>query len=59
MLNNIIKIEIYSNNFLIGQKTLKRNISNFAQNHDVAMALIDSLPTSLKRLSEIYNLGFL
>jgi hypothetical protein len=54
----LIKL-IFSNKSLTCQKTLKENISSFAQNHDAAMAFIDSLPTPLKSLSEVCNLGFL
>jgi hypothetical protein len=36
-ITTLIKLR-YFNNFLIGQKPLNRNISSFAQNHDVAMA---------------------
>jgi hypothetical protein len=53
----LIKLR-YSNNILIGLKALKGNISIFAQTHDAAMALIDSLPTSLKSFSGICNLRF-
>jgi hypothetical protein len=54
----LIKLK-YFNKFLIGQKALKRNISTFVQNHDATMALIDSLPTSLKSFLGICNLRFL
>ena len=48
MLNNIIKIEIFSNNFLIDQKTLKRNISNFGNGIDWFFAYI--IETILRNL---------
>jgi hypothetical protein len=43
---------------LISQKALKENISNFVQNHDAIMALIDSLNTSLETLLEIVAINF-
>jgi hypothetical protein len=56
-IKTLIKLK-YSNISLTFQKALKENISSFVQNRDAAIALIDSLPTSLKNISKVCNLGF-